>query len=381
MLAAIAAGTIVSATVGSLALYLGGAVSSGSVGHLWRTWWLGDFCGALIVVPLLIAWLPPPPRPWFRGRGLEVALLLATLLVVSTIAVQVDHSLSYLGLVVLIFAGQRFGVRGTTLAIVIDAAFTIWGTRNIAGPFQFSSVDRSVVDTQLYLAVSAIAAVAVATLAREREHLAERLRESRMRVVVSADDERRRMERDLHDGAQQRLTALLAYLGLARERAERAPDGTAAALDAARLELESSIEELRDLVHGIHPPALRQFGLARAIEMVAARAVTPIELMELPDCRMDEVAETSAYFVILEALNNAQRHAQASVILVSVRYRNGQLHLEVSDDGVGGAVEQDELGLQSLRDRVEAIGGRFMLSSTAGAGTRIAADLPARTAT
>ncbi len=378
MLAAIAAGTMISATIGSAALYLGGTVDAGSLGHLWRTWWLGDFCGALIVVPLAVAWLPPPPRPWFRGHGLQVALLLATLVAVSTIALQVDHSLSYLGLVVLIFAGLRFGVRGTTLAVLIDAAFTIWGTRNIAGPFEFSSVDRSVVDTQLYLAVSAIASLAVSTLARERERLAESLRESRMRVVVSADDERRRMERDLHDGAQQRLTALLAYVGLASERAGRCPDATPDALQAARTELESAIEELRDLVHGIHPPALRQFGLARAVEMAAARSPTPVELVELPEGRVDEVAETSAYFVILEALNNALRYAQATIIRVSVRHRSGRLDVEVFDDGVGGAVERDELGLQGLRDRVEAIGGRFALDSAAGAGTRISAEIPAR---
>src|SRR6202012_2017902 len=267
MLVAIIAGTIVSATVGPGSLWLGGAVGLDSVGHLWRTWWLGDFCGALIIVPLAIAWLPPPPRPWFRGHGIEVGLLLATLVVVSTIALQVDHSLSYLAFVVLIWAGLRFGVRGTTLAVLIDAVFTLWGTRDVAGPFEFHSLGRSVVDTQLYLAVSAIAAISVATLARERERLAESLRESRMRVVVSADDERRRMERDLHDGAQQRLTALLAYLGLARERSDRVSAAAPEVLTVTQVELQSAIEELRDLVHGIHPPALRQFGLARAIEL------------------------------------------------------------------------------------------------------------------
>ena len=378
MLVAITAGTIVSATVGSAALYLGHVVGLGSFGHLWRTWWLGDFCGALIIVPLAVAWLPPPPRPWFRHRGVEVALLLATLVVVSSIAVQVDHTLSYLAFVVLIWAGLRFGVRGATLAIAIDAAFTIWGTRNVAGPFEFHSLDRSVVDTQLFLVVSAIAGISVATLARERERLAESLRESRMRVVVSADDERRRMERDLHDGAQQRLTALLGYLGLAHERSARARSAAPEELQVAQVELERAIEELRDLVHGIHPPALRRFGLARALELAAARSVTPIELVELPDRRVDETAETSAYFVVLEALNNAQRYARASEIRVSVRHRNGHLRIEVSDDGVGGAVEQDALGLQGLRDRVEAIGGSFALESASGAGTRIAADIPAQ---
>jgi signal transduction histidine kinase len=378
MLVAITAGTIVSATVGSAALYLGHVVGAGSLFHLWRTWWLGDLCGAIIVVPLAIAWLPLPPRPWFRGHLLEVTLLLATLAVVSTIAVQVDHSLSYLALVVLIWAGLRFGVRGTTLAIAIGAAFTIWGTTHASVAFAFMPLNRSVVDTQLYLIVAAIAALSVATLARERERLAESVSESRMRVVVAADNERRRLERDLHDGAQQRLTALSAHLGLASRTVDAEPASAAAALCAAQAELEGAIEELRDLVHGIHPPVLRRFGLARAIEVAAARASTPVKLVALPSVRLDEVAETSAYFVVLEAINNAQRYAGAHLIRVHVELRGDRLVAEVADDGIGGATERDELGLQGLRDRVEAIGGSFQINSKPGAGTRIAAAIPAQ---
>jgi signal transduction histidine kinase len=378
MLVAITAGTIVSATIGSVALYLGHVVGAGSLAHLWRTWWLGDFCGAIIVVPLAIAWLPPLPRPWFRGHLLEVTLMLATLVVVSTIAVQVDHSLSYLAFVVLIWAGLRFGVRGTTLAIVIGAAFTIWGTTHVSGPFAFMPLNRRVVDTQLYLAVAAITALSVATLASERERLAESVRESRMRVLVAADHERRRLERDLHDGAQQRLTALAAHLGMASRQLDGASAPAGAALSAAQVDLEGAIDELRDLVHGIHPPVLRRFGLARAIEVAAARASTPIELVALPAVRLDEVAETSAYFVVLEALNNAQRYAGAHLIRVHVQLRGDRLLAEVADDGVGGATERDELGLQGLRDRVEAIGGTFHIHSEVGAGTRIAAAIPAQ---
>jgi signal transduction histidine kinase len=153
-----------------------------------------------------------------------------------------------------------------------------------------------------------------------------------------------------------------------------------AALRAAQSELEGAIDELRDLVHGIHPPVLRRFGLARAIEVAAARVSTPIELVALPGGRLDEVAETSAYFVVLEALNNAQRYAGARLIRVRVELRGDCLVAEVTDDGDGGATEQDELGLQGLRDRVEAIGGRFELQSEGGAGTRIVAMIPARVA-
>ncbi|HXD64329.1 MAG TPA: sensor histidine kinase [Solirubrobacteraceae bacterium] len=378
MLVAITAGTIVSATAGTAALYLGHVVGAGSLFHLWRTWWLGDFCGAIIVVPLAIAWLPPPARPWFRGHLLEVLLMLATLVVVSTIAVQVDHSLSYLAFVALIWAGLRFGVRGATLAVAIGAAFTIWGTTQSSGPFAFLALNRSLVDTQLYLAAAAITALSVATLARERERLAESVSESRMRVVVAADTERRRLERDLHDGAQQRLTALSAHLGMASRELSGGDAQAGEALRAAQVELDGAIDELRDLVHGIHPPVLRRFGLARAIEVAAARATIPIELVALPEVRLDEVAETSAYFVVLEALNNAQRYAGAHVIQVRLRLHGDRLVVEVADDGVGGATELDALGLQGLRDRVEAIGGTFHIQSEPGAGTRVSAAIPAR---
>jgi signal transduction histidine kinase len=180
------------------------------------------------------------------------------------------------------------------------------------------------------------------------------------------------------DGAQQRLTALSVHLGLASRAVDQAPASAGPALHAAQVELEGAIEELRDLVHGIHPPVLRRLGLARAIEVAAARASTPIELVALPVGRLDEVAETSAYFVVLEALNNAQRYAGAQLIRVRVELRGDRLRAEVADDGVGGATEQDELGLQGLRDRVEAIGGTFHIHSEPGVGTRIVAAIPAQ---
>jgi signal transduction histidine kinase len=138
-----------------------------------------------------------------------------------------------------------------------------------------------------------------------------------------------------------------------------------------------AIDELRELVHGIRPAGLRRFGLARAVELVAARSPTPIDLVELPEQRLDETAEATAYYVVLEALTNAQRYAHASTIRVSVRMSSRTLLLDIEDDGVGGAVEHDDLGLQGLRDRVEAIGGTFGIESHLGTGTHVMADIPA----
>jgi signal transduction histidine kinase len=198
--------------------------------------------------------------------------------------------------------------------------------------------------------------------------------------VAAADDERRRIERNIHDGAQQRLVALSAHLTLATERARNAPRTAEDGFESAQAELQRAIDELRDLVHGIRPPALRRLGLVSAIELAAARSVIPVQLGDLTHQRLDETAETTAYYVVFEAIANAQRYSRASVIRVDARLTPGWLNLEVTDNGVGGAAEQDELGLQGLRDRVEATGGRFTVQSDPEAGTRIAARIPATAA-
>jgi signal transduction histidine kinase len=376
VLAAIAAATAISATIGLLSLYLGHVVTLGSVSHHWRTWWLGDFCGALIVLSLVLAWSPLPRRPWFRGHMLEVTLLLGTLVGLSLVTMHVGRPLSYLAFPALIWAALRFGPRGATLALAISAAFTIWGTTHFVGPFAFHELTRSVLETQLYLFVTALAALSVAALASEREQLARSVRASRTRIVVAADEERRRLERNIHDGAQQRLVALAAHLGLAASEAREVPESAAASFEAAQAELVVAIDELRELVHGIHPTALRRFGLARAVAIVAARSATPVELVELPLQRLDETSEATAYYIVLEAVANAQRHANASVVRVRGHLRSSCLELQIDDDGIGGAVERNDLGLQGLRDRVEATGGTFSFESEHGHGTRIEAEMP-----
>jgi signal transduction histidine kinase len=377
LLLALMIGTAISATIGSLALVLGHVVALRSASGLWRTWWLGDLCGAMIVVPFAIAWVPLPRRPWVHGRVVEFVLLLLTLIALSIVAAQAGRPLSYLAFPALTWAAVRFGPRGATLAIVIGAAFTIWAITDYLGPFEFHSINRELLDTQLYLAVSTLSTLALAALAHERETLAASMHASRSRIVAAADEERRRIERNVHDGAQQRLTVLAAHLGRSAQAARADPGGAAASFQSAQAELQVAIDELRELVHGIRPAGLRRFGLARAVELVAARSPTPIDLVELPEQRLDETAEATAYYVVLEALTNAQRYAHASTIRVSVRMSSRTLLLDIEDDGVGGAVEHDDLGLQGLRDRVEAIGGTFGIESHLGTGTHVTADIPA----
>jgi signal transduction histidine kinase len=244
------------------------------------------------------------------------------------------------------------------------------------GPFAFHSIKGSVLNTQLYIIVASLSTLAVAALASEREVFAQGLRASRTRLVEAADIERRRLERNLHDGAQQRLVALAARLSMAADQAREEPAQAPALFEAAENEVLVTIEELRELAHGIHPPVLREFGLARAVDAVVARSTSTIEVGGMPRERFDDTAEATAYFVVLEAITNAQKYAHASWIRVTAQVRPGTLELEVSDNGIGGAVEHVGCGLQGLRDRVEATGGHFSIESEPGQGTRITAGLP-----
>jgi signal transduction histidine kinase len=377
---AIAVGTAVSATVGTLSLWLGSVIGAHMLPHVWRTWWLGDFCGAVIVLPLALAWFPPPGRNWVRAHALEMVAVLIAVYVLSMVALHGGHHLSYLAFPALVWAAVRLGSRGATLAVTVSAGVMIWGTTHYLGPFAVGSINNSLMDIQLYLAVTAMSALVLAALAAEREALAENVRASRTRLVVAADAERRRIERDLHDGAQGRLMALAARLSLAADDARTSPKGAAASIESAQAEVLSAIDELRDLVHGIHPAALHRFGLARAIEELAARSTLPIELIELPEVRLDETAEATAYYVVLESITNAQRYAHPSRVTVHARHRAGTLAVEVQDDGIGGAIELGDGGLRGLRDRVEATGGSFSVESLPSSGTRIAVEIPASVA-
>jgi len=237
-----------------------------------------------------------------------------------------------------------------------------------------------VLATQLFIAVSAGTTLALATVLAERDRYATRLKASRARLVRAADDERRRIEHNLHDGAQQRLTALAIYLGMAADEARQTPSRSPALFDRAERDLLLAIEELRELAHGMHPPTLRQNGLAGAIRTVTAASNVPVTLDDVTALRFDEAAEATAYFMLVESITNAQKHSYATWIRARAEWCEGVLELEVDDNGIGGASENGGLGLQGLRDRIEAFGGSFHVGDRKGGGTRIAAAIPATAA-
>jgi signal transduction histidine kinase len=377
LLLAIFTGVAVSATIGPLSLWLGDVLSRDDLPTVWHTWWLGDTAGALVVIPFALAWWRPVVFRWDSRRMLEAAVLLVAIVLLSELALRNDRPLSYIVFPALTWAAIRFGPRGATLAVAAAAGFTLWKTAHHAGPFIVGSIPHSTLSTQLYVAVASISTMFLAALVSEREAIARGLVESRARLIGIADQERRRLEHNLHDGAQLTLTMLAVQLATGRRRAAAAPEQATGLFEDAEAQVLVAIDQLRELAHGIHPTILTDLGLSQAIRSLAAQSAIPIRVIELPPARLDSTAEAAAYYVVAEALTNAQKHSQASTITLRATEWEGVLHLSVADNGVGGAQARLGTGLQGLRDRVEAVGGKFAVDSLAGRGTRIRAAIPA----
>jgi PAS domain S-box-containing protein len=203
----------------------------------------------------------------------------------------------------------------------------------------------------------------------------ERVLESRRRLVQASDAERKRLERNLHDGAQQRLVSLGIALRLARARVDTDPAGAASLLDSAAVDLDAAVQELRELAQGLHPAILSDHGLKPAVTQLARRSPVPVTVEVEAEGFPDEV-KAALYYLTAEALTNAAKHAGASSARVSV-WRVGDLAVcEISDDGRGGAGIREGTGLRGLRDRVEALRGVLLIESEPGRGTRLRAELP-----
>ena len=232
-------------------------------------------------------------------------------------------------------------------------------------------------EPELLAAVGAAAGIALenAQLQAELKAHLDELQRSRSRVIEAGQAERKRLERNLHDGAQQRLIAL--SLELARlERRLSSDSDTVARLHHARKEIGATLAELRDVAHGLHPAVLTGHGLAVALESIAARATVPVTLAIELDDRLPEPVEVAAYYVVSESLANVGKHARASAVTIHVSRNVTGVVVEIVDDGIGGADTREGSGLRGLADRVEALGGRLQVFAPAGGGTAVRAELP-----
>jgi signal transduction histidine kinase len=214
--------------------------------------------------------------------------------------------------------------------------------------------------------------------ARVLDARVEDLRGSRQRIIAAADAERRRIERDLHDGAQQRMVAVAVTLGLAQAQMASNPEAATKLIEQAREEAQLAVKELRELARGIHPALLSDRGLGPALAALAARAPVPVEVSDVPEEPLPQDVEAAVYYVTAEALTNMAKHAQADAAWVELTVENGWVRLQIRDDGVGGADSSAGGGVAGLCDRVEALEGELTIDSPVGVGTTVTIEIPLR---
>jgi signal transduction histidine kinase len=273
------------------------------------------------------------------------------------------------------------GLAGSILLIVLFAGYL---TRAIVKPIRaVAAMAGRLAGGDLSVRVPERGVAEIGVLERSFNTMAESLQQSRRelaasrtRIVAAGDLARRRIERDVHDGIQQRLVSLVLDLRSTEAAVPpRLPELRAQIAEVAD-NLTGSLEELRELSRGIHPAILSDGGLSPAIKALARRSTVPVKLDLDIERRLPEPIEVAAYYVVSEALANTAKHARASIAHVELRAADGRLQLSVSDDGVGGASNDDGSGLVGLTDRVEAVGGTILVESPLGQGTRLEVDLP-----
>ena len=263
---------------------------------------------------------------------------------------------------------RELGIRGAAAGPILLGG-RLWGALSATWP------DPALMPEGAEDRVAAFAEL-VAHAVENAETRAE-LAASRARLVEAADEARRRIERDLHDGAQQRLVAAALELTILERRLDRDPEGSRSALERAREHLDQGLGELRDLARGIHPAVLTERGLEAAVIALVQRASVPVDLeVDVPE-RLDGAIEAAAYFVVSEALTNVAKYAEAETATVRLRSTAGSLLVTIADDGIGGAELGRGSGLRGLADRVQAVGGLLDVTSPPHEGTRVSVQLPA----
>lgn len=341
-------------------------------------WWLTDTMGIILIAPLMMILgtavrLRTNP---FRHRGVETAALIIVTIIVTELIFSTALPISFLVFPFVLWAALRLGVPGGAVINVFLTGTAIWASVQKHGPFWQLPSTSSLVVLQSFNAGVAITSLVLAAVTAERKQATEEVRASRARIVEAADRERRRVERNLHDGAQQRLVALSLLLRLAQMQQGPQPGPELpATLSRASHELHAALAELRELARGLHPAILTHEGLGAAVQSLAEQAPLPVTVT-VPTARFSGALEITAYFVVCEALANIAKYARATAATVRIQHADGRLRVEVADDGVGGADPTDGSGLSGLADRVIALGGQLQVDSPPGRGTRVRAELP-----
>ena len=390
MLVAIAAGAAISSTFALVSVRAGGAIGSPDSWTFWRSWFLSDASGSLVIIPLVLAWVQGPSRAW-RGRGRwEGALMIGAVVALSAIALSSSQSLTYMVFPALIWGALRFGQQGATLAVAVAAGLAVWLTARDVGPFVAQSITDSTLSTQLYIAVASLATLCLAAVVSERRRAALNLAVSRRREGERTAEERQRIARDLHDSAAQSLFATTLHLRTAERALARDAIGPAATVQK---ELEqvgqltrAALAEMRAAIFELRPSMIAQEGLVAALASHAAAISAREELaitVDGPEQRLllAAEAEDQLYGLVREALANTVKHARATAVAIDVRATDHVVAIEVRDDGCGftpAAAGAGSYGLLSMHSRAAQLGGRLTITSAPGHGTAVHVEVPRR---
>ncbi len=382
----------ISATVGTASMLAGGVVDLADVPRFWRTWWLGDTCGAIVVLPLVLTWVPNPRAAWRRMWCVEGGLLIASVGVLATLGLTSAAPLTYMVFPALIWAAFRFGPAGVTLAVAINAVLTIGITAHKLGAFFRQPIDNRTLSTQLYILVGALTSLFLSALVSERERSLRELAEARRRESEGALEERRRIARELHDSVSQALFSTVLHTRAAQKALSddggRHSPRLAESLSAIAGLIKRAQREMRIFIFEWGPESIGE-GLVSSLENYGSALGREADLaveVEGPDDRLplSRTTQTQLYGIGREALANVVKHAQASSARATVALNDGHVSLDVADDGRGfdpAARHPGHYGLESMRSRADEIDGELTITSNPGRGTVIRIEVAAETET
>jgi signal transduction histidine kinase len=387
MLVALGVATAISATAGTVSMVAGGVVDDSDAFEFWRTWWLGDTSGGLVVLPLMLAWTHDPMGAWRRIRTWEGAAAIASVTALSIVAFSTHEPIKFMVFPALIWAALRLGPSGATLSVAITAGVAIGVTAKDVGPFFQQLIDHRTLGTQLYIWVAALTTLFLSAVSSDRERSLRELAEARRREGARAVEERRRIARDLHDSVSQPLFSTVLHTRTAQKALMReggSPSGRVGRSLGEIADLTKSVQsEVKALTCELHPDLVHD-GLVAALARHASRVPTSDGLtidVRGPGSRLalSQLVESQLFAIGREALANVQKHAGASAANVRVEAQQGQVIVEVRDNGRGfdpAVGHPGHLGLDSMRSRAAEIGGRIAITSAPGSGTLIRVCVP-----
>jgi signal transduction histidine kinase len=388
MVTALAIATAISATVGTVSMLAVDVIHASDTTTFWRTWWLGDIAGGIVVLAAVLAWAWRPLAAWRRIRTWEGGLLLVTVAVLGVLAASTAEPVTYVVFPGLIWAAFRFGPPGATLSIAISTGVVVGLTANELGPFFKQPIDHRTLSTQLYIVVTALTTLFMSAVVSERERAATELAEAKRHEGEQAVEERHRIARDLHDSVAQALFSTVLQTRTAQKALGREGVSTSGRLArslAAIAELTRGAQsEIRDLVVELRRDPVEDgllAALATHASVVAKRDGLTIDVQGVSDrSALSRHAEIQAFTIAREALANVVKHASARTASVRVEPHGSRVVVEIRDDGCGFDPTADHaghFGLESMRSRAAEIGARLTIASTPGRGTVVRLDVPA----